>query len=81
MGEDFSVVRSIHRITRQGGTKTLFEPERSCRVAKHGSDLRWFTRIRRLDRMPHAVPSPVFKTASGVGIVSSFIASGRGCSK
>jgi hypothetical protein len=26
LGEDFSIVRSIHRITRQGGTKTRFEP-------------------------------------------------------
>jgi nicotinamidase-related amidase len=39
LGEDFTVVRSIHRITRQGGTKTRFEPGRSSRVAKHGSDL------------------------------------------
>jgi hypothetical protein len=38
-GQDFRVVRSIHRITRQGGTKTRFEPGRSCRVAEHGSDL------------------------------------------
>ncbi|MCU1317361.1 MAG: hypothetical protein JWN63_2683 [Candidatus Acidoferrum typicum] len=26
LGEDFSIVRNIHRITRQGGTETRFEP-------------------------------------------------------
>jgi hypothetical protein len=39
LGEDLSVICGIHRITRQGGTKARFEPGRSCRVAKHGSDL------------------------------------------
>jgi hypothetical protein len=45
LGEDFSVVRSIHRITRQGGTKTRFEPGRSCRIVKHSSDFRQFIRV------------------------------------
>jgi hypothetical protein len=42
LGEDFSVVRSIYRITRQGGTKTRFEPGRGCRIVKHSSDFRQF---------------------------------------
>ena len=39
LGENLSVICGIHRIARQSGTKTSFEPGRSCRVAKDGSDL------------------------------------------
>src|SRR5690242_2428927 len=81
LGEDFSVVRSIHRITRQGGTKTRFEPGRSCRIVKHSSDVRQFIWVRRPHGKRHAAPSPVFITASLAGFVSTLSASSSGLSK
>jgi hypothetical protein len=81
LGEDFSVVRSIHWIARQGGTKTRFEPGRSCRIVKHSSDFRQFIGVRRPHRKRHAAPSPVFRAASLADFVSIFAARASGWSK